>query len=116
MKNTISEIKNPVEGIKRGLNEAEDLISELKDKVEKNSPKEIGKENERLKKNDDRLRGLQDIIVTQYNNIQKMSIKCIKGIPRTSNSGDQGNCTTESHRPPTIAVHTTKSENQNRSI
>ena len=46
----------------------------MDDKVEKNSPKEIGKENERLKKNDDRLRGLQDIIVTQYNNIHIIGI------------------------------------------
>ena len=52
MKNTISEIKNTVEGIKRGLNEAEDLISELKDKVEKNLLKEQQKEKI-LKKNEE---------------------------------------------------------------
>ena len=52
MKNIISEIKNTVEGIKRGLNEAEDLISELKDKVEKNLLKEQQKEKI-LKKNEE---------------------------------------------------------------
>ena len=33
MKNTISERKNTLEGINSRLNEAEDLISNLKDKV-----------------------------------------------------------------------------------
>ena len=35
MNNTISELKNTVEGIKNRLNEAEYWISELEDKVEK---------------------------------------------------------------------------------
>ena len=34
MKNTISELKNSVEGMKRRLDEAEDWISKLEDKVE----------------------------------------------------------------------------------
>ena len=40
----------------------------------------------------------------------------MKGIPRAPSSGDQGDCITESHRFPTIEVHTTKSGSQNRSI
>ena len=36
--------------------------------------------------------------------MQKTSIKGIKDIPRTSSSGDQGDCTTVSQRPPTIEV------------
>lgn len=48
--------------------------------------------------------------------IKRANINCIKSIPRASSSGDQGDCTTESHRSPTIEVHTTKSESQNRSI
>ena len=37
MKNTISEIKNTLEGIKIRPDEAEDLISKLEDKVEENT-------------------------------------------------------------------------------
>ena len=49
-----------VEGIKSRLDEAEDLISELEDKVEKNTQKEQGKEK-RLRKNEEGLREMQDI-------------------------------------------------------
>ena len=38
MKNTISELKNTVEGIKSRLNEAEDQFSVLEEKVEKQHP------------------------------------------------------------------------------
>ena len=38
MKNTISERKNTVEGIKSRLNEAEEWISKLEDKVEEKYP------------------------------------------------------------------------------
>ena len=38
MTNTISELKNTVEGIKSKLDEAEYHISELEDKVEKKHP------------------------------------------------------------------------------
>ena len=48
--------------------------------------------------------------------IQRANKNGIKGIPRASSSGDQRNCTTESHRSPTIEVHTTNSGSQNRSI
>ena len=40
MKNIISELKNTGEGMKSKLDEAEDQISELEDKVEKNTQKE----------------------------------------------------------------------------
>ena len=50
------------------------------------------------------------------NYIQKNNIKVIMDILRISSSADQGDCTTVSHRPPTIEVHTTKSESQNRLI
>ena len=42
--------------------------------------------------------------------------KQLKAIPRASSSGNQGDCATESHRSPTIEVHTTKSGSQNRII
>ena len=38
--NTISEMKNTLEGIKRRPDEAENQISELEDKVEKNTQSE----------------------------------------------------------------------------
>ena len=44
MKNTISELKNTVEGMKSRLDEAEDWISELQGKLEKNMQKEQEKE------------------------------------------------------------------------
>ena len=40
MNKTISEMKKTVEGIKSRLDEAKDLITDLKYKVEKTSPKE----------------------------------------------------------------------------
>ena len=40
MKNAISELKNTVKGKKSRLDEAEDWISELENKVEKNTQKE----------------------------------------------------------------------------
>ena len=40
MKNTILELKNTAEGIKRRLNEAEDQISNLEDKVQKTTQNE----------------------------------------------------------------------------
>ena len=40
----------------------------------------------------------------------------IKNRPRPVSSGDQGDCTTESHRSPTIEVYTINSRSQNRSI
>ena len=40
MNNTISELKNTVEGNKSSLDEAEELNSELEEKVEKNTQNE----------------------------------------------------------------------------
>ena len=72
MKNTISELKNRVEGIGSSLDEAEDWISELEDKVEKNTPQEQEKEK-RHRKNEEGFREMQDNMIR--NNI------CIIGIP-----------------------------------
>ena len=52
-------MKNTVEGIKSRLDEPDDQISNLEDKVERNSQKEQEKEK-RLKKNKEGLRKLQD--------------------------------------------------------
>ena len=71
MMNIIYELKNTVEGIKRRPNEAEDWISELENKIEKNSQKEQEKEN-RLKKSEDRLREMQDNM--KCNNIYILGI------------------------------------------
>ena len=60
MKNTISELKNTVEGIKTRLDEAEDhQISELEDKLDKNTQNEQEKEK-RLRKNEEAIREMQD--------------------------------------------------------
>ena len=40
----------------------------------------------------------------------------INDSPRAASSGGQGDCTTESHRSPTIVVHTMKPKSQNTSI
>ena len=72
MKNTISELKNTVEGIKSRLDEAEDQNSNLGKKVEKNTQKEQEKEK-KLRKNEEGLSEMQDNM--KHNNI------CITGIP-----------------------------------
>ena len=59
MKNTISQIKNILEGITNRLDEAEDQISDLEDKGERNTKVEQLHEK-RLKKYEDSLRELQD--------------------------------------------------------
>ena len=59
MKNTISELKNTVEGIKSRLDEAEDWISKLGVKVEKNTQNDQEKEK-RIRKNKEGLREMQD--------------------------------------------------------
>ena len=71
MKNTISELKNTVKGIKSRLGEAEDEISELEE-VEKNTQNEQEKEK-RLRKNEEVIREMQDNM--KWNNI------CIIGVP-----------------------------------
>ena len=72
MNNKILETKNILEGIISRLDEAEDLISELEDKVEKNTQKGQEKEK-RLRKNEEVLREMQDNM--KHNDI------CIIGIP-----------------------------------
>ena len=72
MKNTISELKNTVEGIKRRLDEAEDQEGELKDKVEKNNQKEQEKEK--------RLRKIEEGLSEMRDNMKRNNI-CIIGIP-----------------------------------
>ena len=80
MKNTISELKNTVEGIKSRLDEAEDQNSNLGKKVEKNTQKEQEKEK-KLQKNEEGLSEMQDNM--KHNNI------CIIGIPEGEEE-DQG--------------------------
>ena len=73
MKNAISELKNTVKGKKSRLDEAEDWISELEDKVEKNTQKEQEKEK-RLRKNEEAIREMQD-------NMKRNNIRII-GTPK----------------------------------
>ena len=47
MKNTICDITNTLEGINRRLDEAEDWISDLEDKVEK-TPNQSSKKTKRI--------------------------------------------------------------------
>ena len=49
MQNTISDLKDTVEGIKSRLHEAEDRISELGAKVEKKHPERVRKGKEAQK-------------------------------------------------------------------
>ena len=70
--NIVAEMKNTLQGINSRLDESEDLISNLKYKVAKNTQLEQEKEK-RIKNNEDNLRGLRDNI--NHNNI------CIIGVP-----------------------------------
>ena len=67
MKNTISKIKNALEGIMSRLAEAGDWISGLEDKVEGNTQVEQQHEK-RLKKYEGSLRELQDNMKQQHSN------------------------------------------------
>ena len=60
-----------MEGIKSKLDEAEDRISELANKVGKNNQKELEKE-QRLRKNEEGLREIQDNM--EHNNIHIIGI------------------------------------------
>ena len=71
MKNTISELKNTVEGIKSRPYEAEDWISKLENKVEKNTQNEQEKAKS-LRKNEEGLKEIQDNI--KHNNIHIIGI------------------------------------------
>ena len=61
MSNTISKIKNSLEGINSGITEAEEWISDLEDKIVEITTAEQNKEK-RMKRIEDRLRDLWDNI------------------------------------------------------
>ena len=70
MNNAINEIKNTLEATNSRIMEAEDSISEIKDKMVEISESERKKEK-RIKRNDDNLRDLQDNMnIRIYSNIQ----------------------------------------------
>ena len=71
MNNKMSEIKNTLEGVTSRLDETQDRISELENKVEKNTQNEQGMEK-RLRKNEEGLREMQDNM--KWNNIQIIGI------------------------------------------
>ena len=72
MNNTITEMKNTPEGINRRINEAEQWISDLEDKIVKIITTEQNKEK-RMRRIEDRLRDLWD-------NIKRTNIQ-IKRVP-----------------------------------
>ena len=72
MNNTISEIKNSLEGINSRITEAEEWISDLEDKTVEITTTEQNKEK-RMKRIEDRLRDLWD-------NIKHTNIRII-GVP-----------------------------------
>ena len=72
MNNTITEIKNTLEGINNRITEAEELICELEDKMVEITPREQNKEK-RMKRIEDSLRDLWD-------NIKCTNIRTI-GVP-----------------------------------
>ena len=76
MNNTITELKNALEGINNGITEAEEQISELKDKMVEITSKEQNKEK-RMKRIEDNLRDLWDN--TKHTNIR------IIGVPEEEN-------------------------------
>ena len=71
MRNTISELKKTVEGIKSRLHEAENWISKLEDKEKKTTQNEQEKEK-RLRKNEEGLREMQHNM--KHNNIRIIGI------------------------------------------
>ena len=72
MNNTITEMKNTLEGINSRITEAEDQISDLEDRLVEFTAVEQNKEK-RMKRNEDDLRDLRD-------NIKRINI-CIIGVP-----------------------------------
>ena len=72
MKNTITEVKNTLEGIKNRITEAEELISDLEDKIVEKTTTEKNKEK-RMKRMEESLRDLWD-------NIKCTNIRII-GVP-----------------------------------
>ena len=72
MNNTITEMKNTLEGINSRITEAEERISDLEDRMVEFTAMEQKKEK-RMKRNEDSLRDLWDNI--------KLSNICIIGVP-----------------------------------
>ena len=72
MKNTINEMKTTLEGINSRINEEEEWISDLEDRMVEFTAVEQNKEK-RTKRNEDSLRNLWD-------NIKRNNI-CIMGVP-----------------------------------
>ena len=72
MNNTITEMKNTLDGINSRITEAEEWISDLKDRVVEFTAVEQNKEK-RMKRNEDTLRDLWD-------NIKRTNIR-IMGVP-----------------------------------
>ncbi|MCP4034869.1 MAG: hypothetical protein GY734_26970 [Herbaspirillum sp.] len=72
MNNTITEMKNTLEGINSRIIEAEERISDLEDRMVELTPAEQNKEK-RMKRNEERLRDLWD-------NIKRNNIRII-GVP-----------------------------------
>ena len=71
MNNTITEIKNTLEGINSRITEAEEQISDLEDKMVEFTAAEENKEK-RMKRNEDSLRDLWDNI--KHNNIRIIGV------------------------------------------
>ena len=71
MNNTINEIKNSLQGISSGITEAEERISDLKDKIVETTTTEQNKEK-RMKRIEDSLRDLCDNI--KYTNIRIIGV------------------------------------------
>ena len=73
MKNTITEMKNTLEGSNNRVNEAEEWISELEDQVVEITAAEQKKRKKRMRRNEDSLRDF-------WENIKCANI-CIIGVP-----------------------------------
>ena len=67
MNNTITEMKNTLEGINSKITEAEERISDLEDRMVECTAAELNKEK-RMKRNEDSLRDFWDNI--KHNNIR----------------------------------------------
>ena len=72
MNNTITEMKNTLEGNNRRITEAEERISDLEDRMVQFTAMEQNKEK-RMKRNEDSIKDLWD-------NIRRMNIRII-GVP-----------------------------------
>ena len=72
MNNTITEIKNTLEGINNWITEAEERVSELKDKMVEITSEEQNK--------DKRMKGIEDTLRDLWDNIKRTNIRII-GVP-----------------------------------